>query len=386
MIVGSGNDKKILNKINKLTLSLLANSISFVIGKNAFYNATDIVKVITYASIRRLSVEGSSEELMSLCKGKICSPDVVQRRIHQKSELEILMAFENSEKQICSILRKMRLLFRRVTIAIDFTDKLYYGDKNDRGVIGTKYRRGTKFCFRYITLSIVIGEAKITLLALPVKPFSDKAKLVDMLLTEAEKKVRINLVLLDRGFFTKDVIKALKKHQMKFLFPVPKNELVKQMIKDAHKSKNYISTYEFKQGKKVIGSFNIFFILNPDSEEKTIWKRYYVFGTNLPVTNNNRQIFAEIYRKRWNIETSFRIEKQEFLAQTTSKSCKFRLFLFLIAVVLYNLWMIIRVMIGETFYVRRWKLSLYIVLYSLSYRSYNNVGYVGEKTAVFSAS
>ena len=180
MIVGSGNNKKILDKINKLTLSLLANSISFMIGKNALYTAADIVKVIIYASIRKLSIEGSSEELMSLCKSRICSPDVAQRRIHQKSEQEILKAFENSQNQICSILRKMRLLFRRVTVAIDFTDKLYYGNKNDRGVIGTKYRRGTKFCFRYITLSIVIGEVKITLLALPVKPFSDKAKLVDM--------------------------------------------------------------------------------------------------------------------------------------------------------------------------------------------------------------
>lgn len=364
--LGSGNNKKILYKINKLTLSLLANSISFVIGKNAFYNATDIVKVIVYASIRSLSVEGSSEELMSLYKGKVCSPDVVQRRIHQESKSEILHDFRLAREHIISTLRKMRMLFCRVTVAIDFTDKLYYGDKNDKGVVGTKHQRGTSYCFRYITLNIVIGDAKITLAALPVKPLSDKAKLVDRVLTEAEGIVRINLVLLDRGFFTKDVIKVLEEHHLKFLFPVPKNKLVKQMIRESHKSKNFVAKYEFKQRKNVVGSFTIFFLLNPDSKERTIWKRYHVFGTNLPVTNDTRKSLAEVYRKRWNIETSYRVEKHEFLAETTSKSYKFRLFLFLVAVVLYDFWMILRLKMGDKFYVRRWKISLYFTLCLLS--------------------
>ena len=360
--LGSGNNKKILYKINKLTLSLLANSISFVIGKNAFYNATDITKVIVYASIRSLSVEGSSEELMSLYKGKVCSPDVVQRRIHQESKSEILHDFRLAREHIISTLRKMRMLFCRVTVAIDFTDKLYYGDKNDKGVVGTKHQRGTSYCFRYITLNIVIGDAKITLVALPVKPLSDKAKLVDRVLIEAKGIVRINLVLLDRGFFTKDVIKVLEEHHLKFLFPVPKNKLVKQMIRESHKSKNFVAKYEFKQRKNVVGSFTIFFLLNPDSKERTIWKRYHIFGTNHPVTNDTRKSLAEVYRKRWNIETSYRVEKHEFLAETTSKSYKFRLFLFLVAVVLYDFWMILRLKMGDKFYVRRWKTSLYFTL------------------------
>lgn len=360
--LGSGNNKKILNKINKLTLSLLANSISFVIGENAFYNATDIIKVIVYASIRSLSVEGSSEELMGLYKGKVCSPDVVQRRIHQESESEILHDFRLAREHIISTLRKMRMLFCRVTVAIDFTDKLYYGDKNDKGVVGTKHQRGTSYCFRYITLNIVIGDAKITLVALPVKPLSDKAKLVDRVLTETEGIVRINLVLLDRGFFTKDVIKVLEEHHLKFLFPVPKNKLVKQMIRESHKSKNFVAKYEFKQRKNVVGSFTIFFLLNPDSKERTIWKRYHVFGTNLLVTNDTRKSLAEVYRMRWNIETSYRVEKHEFLAETTSKSYKFRLFLFLVAVILYDFWMILRLKMGDKFYVRRWKISLCFTL------------------------
>jgi len=379
----SGNNKKTLDKINKLTIALLANSISFAIGKNSVYTAIDIIKIVVYASIRSLSIEGASDELMNLCSTKTCSADVIQTRLSQKSETEIFNAFENTQEKIYIHLRKMRLLFCKVTVAIDFTDKLYYGSKNDYGVVRTKCQKGTSSCFRYITLSIVIGDAKITLVALPVKPFSNKAKLVDRMLTEAERKVKINLVLMDRGFFTKDVIKVLEKYHLKFLFPVPKNKLVKQMIRDAHKSKNFVAKYEFKQRKKVVGSFTIFFLLNPDSKERTIWKRYHVFGTNLPVTNNTRKDLAEVYRKRWGIETSYRVEKHDFLAKTTSKSYKFRLFLFLVAVILYNFWMMTRMVFGEKFYARKWKTSIYVLLYSSSTQSVETVKNSEIKTADF---
>jgi hypothetical protein len=374
MRMGSGNNNAILNKINKLALTLLASSISFIIGKNATYNAIDIMKIVVYASIKKLSVEGSSEELITLSKGIYCSPDVVQRRIHQKSGMEIVKAFDQTTQHICSILRKMRLFFRRVTIAIDYTDKPYYGDSNDLGVIRTRHQRGTNYCFRYITLSVVIGDAKITLKALPVNPLSDKTKLVDRLLTEAKRmRIRINLVLLDRSFFTQEIVKIMDKHHLRFLFPVIKNKLVKKMIADAHKSKNYVYKYKFTKGKKPTASFTIFFMLDSESREWQICKRYHVYGTNLPVTNNNRHVFAEIYRKRWNIETSFRVEKQEFLAQTSSKSYQLRLFLFLVAIILYNLWIVTRIALGETFYVRRWKISMYIMIYSLSSRLFHRM-------------
>lgn len=384
MRMGSGNNNAILNKINKLALALLASSLSFIIGKNASYDAIDIMKIVVYSSIRKLSIEGSSEELLTLYKGNYCSPDVVQRRIHQKSGIEIVKAFNQATRHICSILRRMRLLFRRVTVAIDYTDKPYYGDNNDPGVIRTRHQRGTNYCFRYITLSVVIGDAKITLNALPVNPLSDKTKQVDRLLTEAKRThIRINLVLLDRGFFSQQIIKILEKHQLRFLFPVSKNKLVKKMIADAHKSKNYVHKYKFTKGKKPTASFTIFFMLDPDSQDRQIWKRYHVYGTNLPVTNNNRHVFAEIYRKRWNIETSFRVEKQEFLTQTTSKSYRFRLFIFLVAVLLYNLWIVTRIALGKTFYVRRWKVSMYLMIYSLSSRLFHRMELSTEDVSGF---
>jgi hypothetical protein len=81
-----------------------------------------------------------------------------------------------------------------------------------------------------------------------VNPFSNKATLVDALLTYAEKnRIRINLVLMDGGFFGKYVIQVLENHQLKYLFLVPKNQLVKKMIKGAHRKQEYVADYQLKQ-------------------------------------------------------------------------------------------------------------------------------------------
>jgi len=49
---------------------------------------------------------------------------------------------------------------------------------------------------------------------------------------------------------------------------------------------------------------------------------------------------SDLYRKRWGIETAYRVKKG-FRAQTTSKNYKVRLMYFLYSALLYNLWVII---------------------------------------------
>lgn len=55
----------------------------------------------------------------------------------------------------------------------------------------------------------------------------------------------------------------------------------------------------------------------------------------------------EIYGKRWNIETSYRLMDHDFKARTTSKKYVVRLFYFLYCVLLYNLWTLINVILAS---------------------------------------
>ncbi len=70
-------------------------------------------------------------------------------------------------------------------------------------------------------------------------------------------------------------------------------------------------------------------------------ERYFAFVTNLKVkTVDDAFAMARDFRKRWRIETGYRI-KETFLAKTCSLSYAIRLFFILLSFVLSNVWILI---------------------------------------------
>jgi IS4 transposase len=65
--------------------------------------------------------------------------------------------------------------------------------------------------------------------------------------------------------------------------------------------------------------------------------KLFVFATN---TNLKPRKIRKLFRKRWGIETSFRIIRK-FHAKTTSKLYRLRTLYFYMAVMLYNLWVLL---------------------------------------------
>jgi IS4 transposase len=55
---------------------------------------------------------------------------------------------------------------------------------------------------------------------------------------------------------------------------------------------------------------------------------------------------AQAYRRRWGIETSYR-KVREFLPKTTSPTFSVRLFYFLFAVAVYNLWILVNLLLTQ---------------------------------------
>ena len=62
--------------------------------------------------------------------------------------------------------------------------------------------------------------------------------------------------------------------------------------------------------------------------------KLFIFATN---TSLKPRRIRRLFRKRWGIETSYRMIRK-FLAKTTSRRYRIRLLYFYLAVVLYNLW------------------------------------------------
>ena len=77
-----------------------------------------------------------------------------------------------------------------------------------------------------------------------------------------------------------------------------------------------INNYTFGSGVTT----KLFFTLNKKKKASAkIGERYFSWCTNMDVKPQNRDILADIYGRRWNIENFYRDGKGNFLAKTKSK-------------------------------------------------------------------
>jgi len=84
------------------------------------------------------------------------------------------------------------------------------------------------------------------------------------------------------------------------------------------------------------------------------------FATN---THISPERMRKLFKRRWGIETSYRMVNK-FLAKTTSKIYSIRLLYFYLAILLYNLWVLLNYGEGERVIVEALKLlvSLSLIL------------------------
>ena len=336
----SRQKRKVLRKLNSFAFGFVRNHINFHSAQNAVYCFGSLLKTIIFCSLTKRHLENGIERLKELARFSVPDADTVHRRIKRKSFDEILGEFFKVQNAIILWLRKARKLPRSITVFIDEHDIRWFGKKENVYIVKNAKLKGTSSCFRYITINTVVNDYRICLYALPVHSFSRKDKLVDRLLTEAEKQFRIRLVLFDRGF-SKDskVLKVVEKHGLKYLAPKPKDERIKRLIEGADRIRLFYHPH-YIFGKEEI-STNLFFIPN-GKQEKQIWENYHAFCTNIAIDESNMYALADSYGRRWNIENFYRDVQDNFMIRTKTAKPEVRLFFFLFSSVLYNLWYFVR--------------------------------------------
>ncbi|MBX8643856.1 MAG: hypothetical protein KIY12_03930 [Thermoplasmata archaeon] len=67
---------------------------------------------------------------------------------------------------------------------------------------------------------------------------------------------------------------------------------------------------------------------------------FLLYATNLDVTAENAAHLAQLYERRFGIESEYRTEKHAFTGKTTSRNHSIILFFLLPAVILRNLWLL----------------------------------------------
>lgn len=307
-------NSKYITNINSLVLLL---SSLFVCGSNSVYKAYDIACRIVQSAAKERSLEAMHKLT------KYLSADRVLERLHTLSKEDIRSLVKPSLKGV--------KFPRKVKLAIDFTDKQYYGNKNHPEVMGSK---GGKYVRKYIEVSTVSPPLFIDSLSVD-QLTHNKVDLITQLIDgfyAAFPKIGIELLLLDRGFFAKEVVGYLMLQRIKFIMPAVKHKPIKELAKLFEKGK-IPEKIKYKFGDYYV---NLVFI--------KFDKEVYVYMTN---TNKGSAETAWLYRRRWQIETNFR-EQNNFLLKTKTTNFTIRYLTFVISGLLFNLWQLARRIVPYT--------------------------------------
>jgi putative transposase len=230
---------------------------------------------------------------------------------------------------------------KKYIFAIDFTNDPYYGEIDENNapyVIKGQLKASTNSFYSYISLYLVNEDRRFTMAVFPVRNGIRKTEYIQRFLNIIAKLgIFIKVLCLDRGFYSKEVISFLQNLDVPHIIPVVKHgDEIKSLLscnnaryvrytisKNNHPVEIDIAVYaknrvrnEDHQGRKILG--------------------YVVFG----ISWTPKKV-ATIYRKRFGIESSYRM-RNKVRAKTSTKSVIIRYLYAIIAFLLKNIWVTLK--------------------------------------------
>jgi|SRR3989344_5906751 len=235
---------------------------------------------------------------------------------------------------------KFSLQKKSVILAFDYTEEDFFGNVQGFDIHGWTGKDGVTGHFKFLTCSIISDEipVKIPLVSIPIRLGHYKSSVILHCLSLIKNYIgKIELIIFDRGFYDKDLMYELTKLEYDYLIFVPKHE-DKQSILYPMDDGEQIAIYnefEVNKNKSTYPGENILVFLkqiyDPKSEKKYDW----VFATNAKWILLEKLITT--YKKRWRIETQFRIQ-DEATIKCKSSDMQVRYFIFLFEQMLQVQW------------------------------------------------
>lgn len=312
--------------VHKKFLNKLCKEVPLNLNYNCTYTEKRIFTPLVYAAIENIYLESINNELPD-----IPNSDTTFYHIKKLDWKNILRIFQEMIRQNYLQIRIMYRLTSKVKIAIDFHDISYYGKDDSKWIIRSKQKNGTTKFFRIATVDIVKRGRRFTLAVIPINTFKSKRKVVKDLVNQMKDLVKIECILMDRGFESIEVYRSLNKMKKKWITPVKKSAKIMRIMDECAKNGVWKTLYRLQCNRDYI---DVKLLIYPTKDGDLVG-----FFTNMDV---EPEWVAEAYPQRWGIETGYRVKK-EFRAKTCSKSFVVRLFFVLLSVMLYNFWVSVNV-------------------------------------------
>jgi putative transposase len=287
-----------------------------------------------HETCRRLANAPCEETFTAALYPQLLDVDRIKRRVNA--------AFGD---QLPRALRRRRK--RPLTVAVDLTLIAYYGrhEPDDPQVYRGQAKRGTNSFFAYATAYLVLHGERFTLAVAPVtRSEALKQVLRELLLVVGAGGLKVGLLLLDRGFYSVEVIRYLQRARRPFLMPVvchgrkpdhPLGPSASNVFKAMRKGGWY--TYTLKDSKKDQATVSVCVkrarCKNKHGKRRSETWVYAYWG----IAPKRIDWVKDTYRRRFGIETSYR-QMNQCRIRTTTKKFHVRFLYVAIGLLLRNLW------------------------------------------------
>jgi len=304
--------------------------------QNTRITVEDIIAVLGYASVHRISIDATCHELKEAPSAnrlrEVLAQALPDRAILQRALNTILRA------QTPRFVKKGK---RAYYIAIDLTLIPYHGEPyaDEKEIMRSQPKSGTTHFHGYATVSIVHDDRRYVVALRFVEKGESMEKIVAWLLNRLKSiGISIKRAYFDKGFCSVPVLKTLQRRKIKFIMPIPVRGKSGGVRKLFEASASHKTTYTFnspKHGELKVSAVVVKKYSQGRYKRKGArWFAYAVAG--LPKSVEPHQVF-EMYRQRFGIETSYR-QMNQVRARTTSRNPVIRLLLVGLAFILFNLY------------------------------------------------
>jgi putative transposase len=221
--------------------------------------------------------------------------------------------------------------------AIDYTDDSYYGEIEEGNadfVRRTQAKRSTTKVYTYVTLYVILKGKRVTLAVFPVKNKQSKTFYIQRCLDVISlRSYDIEVICLDRAFYSIDVLNFLEERKIPHIIPVVKHGKELKSILKVQKSCFLQYTIRSKdKSKDVLLVVKVGYLKGKTGKKGKVSLGYVVSG--LPWTPEK---VYQAYKSRFGIESSYRM-RNRVRPFTTSRNPTLRFLFAIISFLLENIW------------------------------------------------
>lgn len=269
------------------------------------------------------------------------------RELDELEESEVSEIFNQVNELLWSIAEKHDYVGRNMVrdVAVDGHAWLFYGDEDTPRITGVDPDQGTDMAYEFLTLSIIgDGGEKFTVGVIPVVSRQEKIEAVKDLLEEAQDRLIVKTAMFDRGFYGTLFAQAMKETSVNCVVRAQAGYKSKKMWENAEDGVN-VERVTMSRSNAPYESVEVTRFVVPARDDADA--EYMAFFATFELTERQAEELGERYKRRWAIETSYRVIGN-FLPKTASKDYALRVWYFRMAVLLYNVWVMLNTIVAAS--------------------------------------